>query len=212
MVMNTYFCLVLCLVLAQGIPTARNSRTFHWDGRDAQDLFKASSLQEAKITNADRAALAKAIEAYIGPPDPLHPGMASEDQVKRAVLNAKIRMVHLNQGEEGRPEAVAQIQDFCSPVGNCSLWFFQRTPQGYKLLLDAIGPGFTIKKTTTNGFRDLVVAMHGSATEEGLKVYRYAHGRYWRVACYDSNSQVLEGDTVRELKEPRITPIRCGGK
>ena len=101
---------------------------------------------------------------------------------------------------------MAQIRQFCSPDGNCSLWFFQRTPHGYRLLLDAIGEGFTIQKTTTNGFEDLVVNMHSSSTEQWLKVYRYARSRYWRVACYDANWAPLENGVVHELKEPRITP------
>jgi hypothetical protein len=67
---------------------------------------------------------------------------------------------------------------------------------------------FTIERTRTNGFRDIVLAMHGSATESQLTLYKYANGAYHDVACYDANWTVLEGDTIRELKEPRITP--CG--
>jgi hypothetical protein len=104
---------------------------------------------------------------------------------------------------------VAQVQRFCSPTGNCPLWFFQRTPNGYKLLLDAIGQGFTLQKTAANGFTDLVVNMHDSATDQWLKVYRYARGRYLRVACYDADWAPLENGVVHQLEEPQITPSRC---
>jgi hypothetical protein len=50
--------------------------------------------------------------------------------------------------------------------------------------------------------------MHGSATEQGLFVYRFANGRYRRSACYDANWQRLVGDEWQDLKEPMITP--CG--
>ena len=97
----------------------------------------------------------------------------------------------------------------CSPTGNCPFWLFRKTKHSYKLLLYAEGiQSFTIERTRTNGFRDIVLAMHGSATESQLTLYKYANGAYHDVACYDANWTVLEGDTIRELKEPRITP--CG--
>jgi len=39
---------------------------------------------------------------------------------------------------------------------------------------------------------------------------QYRDGRYYEAGCYDANWSVLEGDTVHQLKEPRLTP--CGGK
>jgi hypothetical protein len=201
---NTYFQLLTCLLLFQVTSPPGARREFHWDWHQSQPLFSAPSLEDSKIAASERAALTKAIEAYIGPPDSRDPEMASEDQVRQAVLNANIKMIRLNQDEEQPPEVVAQIQHFCSPTGNCSLWFFRRTSHGYRLLLDAIGQGFTVQKTTTNGFRDLVVNMHSSATDQWLKIYRYARGRYWRVDCYDADWAPLENGVVHQLKEPRI--------
>jgi hypothetical protein len=206
---NGYFQLTMCLLLFQVTSLPGVRRQFHWEWHQSQSLFSAPSLKDAKIAASGKAALAKAIEAQSGPPDPHDPEMASEDQVRQAVLNANIEMISLNQDQKEPLDIVAQVQHFCSPTGNCSLLFFQGTSQGYRLLLDAIGQSFIVQKTTTNGFRDLVVNMHSSATEQGLKVYRYARGRYRRVACYDANWAPLENGVVHQLKEPRIKPSRC---
>ena len=115
-------------------------------------------------------------------------------------------MENLDLKSDGNPEVIAQAVLGCSPTGNCSLWIFRKTDKGYALILDSFGQTFTVQHTRTNGFADIVVAMHGSATESTLKVYRYDRGRYRRADCYEADWSVLEGDTVRELNEPRITP------
>lgn len=195
------------LLLLQGVAFPKTSRIFHWDWHQSEDLSEAPALKDAKMPDSDRAALAKAMEAYIGPPDGRDPEMATEDQVKTAVLNASVKILALNQGEKAPSEVVVQIGHYCSADGNCSMWFFRKTPTGYKLLIDSIGESFTVQKTTTNGFQDLVVAMHSSAIEMWLKVYRYARGRYWRAASYDADWAPLGKDgQVHQLKEPRITP------
>jgi hypothetical protein len=200
---NTQSQLLACLLFFQMASPPRARREFHWDWHQSQSLFSAPTLKDARITAAERLALATAIRAQIGPPSPRTPDLGLE------VLNANVKVIRLSQDEKKPPQVVAQVQHLCSPTGNCSLWFFRSTPHGYALLLDAIGQGFTVEKTATNGFRDLVVNMHSSATDQWLKVYRYARGRYWRVACYDADWAPLENGVVHQLKEPRITASPC---
>lgn len=207
--MNAYFQLLMCLVLFRVTSPPRSPKEFHWDWHQSQSLDSDPSLKDAKVTPSERAALAKAIEAQIGSPDPHDPEMASEDQVKQAVLNANIRIIRLSQDEREPREVVALVQHSCSPTGNCLLWFFRKTSDGYGLLLETIGEGFTMQQTPANGFKDLVVNMHSSATDQWLKVYRYAGGSYGPVACYDADWAPLENGVVHQLKEPRITPSRC---
>ena len=197
---------MLLLFQVTSPPGARHE--FHWDWHDVQSPFSTGSLKDAKIAESERTVLAEAIEAQFAP-NPYDPEMASEVQVKRAALNANITMIRLSQDEKESPEIVASVERFCSADGNCPLRFLRRTARGYRLLLDATGEGFTVQKTATNGFSDLVVNMHSSATDQWLKVYRYSQGRYRRVACYDANWAPLENGEVHELKEPRITPSTC---
>ena len=120
-------------------------------------------------------------------------------------LNTPVRFVDLNS--DGTPEVIAQGfsgESGCSPTGNCPLWVLQKTTQGYgNLLLDAVSQSFTIERNRTNGYHDIVVAMHGSAFSSSLNVYQYKDGIYNGVACYNADWQSPAGEN---LKEPLITP------
>lgn len=96
---------------------------FHWDWHHSQYLPESGpTLKDAKMPDSERAALAKAINAYIGAPDPHDPEMASKAQVRQAVLNANLKMIRLNQDRKGPPEVVVQIQDYCSDDGEDEDW------------------------------------------------------------------------------------------
>jgi len=183
---------------------ADTSDNFSWNWRDWQELSARESLRSSALSKQDKDAITAAIE------DQLTEMMSdleieSESQLRKAALDTRIKMIDLNG--DGVPEVVAQGMADCSPTGNCSLWILQRKPEGYKVLLAAFGQTFTIQQTSTNGYRDVVVSMHGSATESGLTEYRYRGGRYREAGCYSAEWTVRENDgTIRELKEPRITP------
>lgn len=136
-------------------------------------------------------------------------GIGSEDQLTEVALDARVMMVDLNG--DGVSEVVTQGSGkyCCSPTGNCAFWIFEKAPSGYTLLLQrGAVQRFAIAPQRTQGFYDIVVAMHGSATESTLRVFKYNHGHYGVAACYNEAWSVLEGDTVRELKEPQVTPCR----
>lgn len=205
--MNAYLHLPLCLLLFQMASPVKVSQGFHWDWRDWQELIAAQSLRNAKMSEPDRAAIAKAIEAQIRP-DMSDLEIESEKQLAEAVLDTRVKMIDLNH--DGTPEVVAQGMAGCSPTGNCSFWVFQKTTHGYKLLLNGFGQTFTVQKASTNGFRDIVVAMQDSASDSGLTLFRYK-GMYHQVACYDANWAPLENGVIHQLKEPRVTADSCDG-
>lgn len=206
---NGYVQLIICLALVQSTSPPKARREFHWDWRDWQELIAAQSLRNAKMSEPDRAAIAKAIEAQISP-DKSDLEIESEKQLAEAVLDTRIKMIDLNH--DGTPEVVAQGMAGCSPTGNCSFWVFQKTTRGYKLLLNGFGQTFTVQKASTNGFRDIVVAMQGSASDSGLTLFCYKGSMYHQAACYDANWAPLENGVVHQLKEPRVTPSPCDPK
>jgi hypothetical protein len=131
-------------------------------------------LRNAQLTHERRKEIASAIS------DQIRPLMAdleieSETALQKAALDTRVKMIDLNG--DGVPEVVAQGMVNCSPTGNCPFWVFQKTVRGYKLLVESYGQTFTVQKTSTNGFRDIVVSMHSSAKESGLTNYRYKDGK-----------------------------------
>ena len=182
------------------------AESFQWDWRHSEALTAKQSLRHAKVSSAERAAIARAIA------DQLKPEMGvvgmSEQDLEEIAFDTPVKLIDLNG--DGTPEVIAQgtPQDGgCSPTGNCRFWVFQKSDHEYRLLisLEAI-QSFTLQPSRSNGFSDIVARMHGSATESTLRLLQYREGRYQEAGCYDANWSVLEGDTVHELKEPRLTP------
>ena len=183
-------------------PAAANPH-FQWDWKDRQELKADQSLRIAKLTEQSRNAIARTIA------DQIRPMMAdleikSEAELKKNALDTRITLIDLNS--DGTPEVVAQGMVSCGATGNCPFWVLGKAKLGYKLLLKGEAQTFTIQTSGTNGFRDIVLSRHGSYSSGDLTHYQYHEGAYHEVGCYDYDWTVLEGETVRELKEPRITP------
>jgi hypothetical protein len=197
---------VRCPVMAAALQTsaADSGRAeFHWDWRASEELKAAESLRNARITQADRKSIARAIVAQLrGKMGDLE--VESEEGLRKAALDTRIKMIDLNG--DGVPEVLAQGMVDCSPTGNCPLWVFQKGEKDYHLLLKRFGQTFTIQHESTNGYRDVVVCSHGSATQYGISEFRYKGGRYRLVGQYDAEWSVLENGKEKLLKEPRITP------
>jgi hypothetical protein len=183
------------------------AESFQWDWHHSEALTSRQALRHAKITSAERAAMARAIADQLKP-DMGGLGGMTEQELGEVALDTPVKLVDLNG--DGTPEVIAQgtPQDSgCSPTGNCRFWVFQKSDREYRLLFyrEAI-QSFTLQPSRSGGFSDIVVRMHGSATQSTLWLLQYRDGRYHEAGCYDANWSVLEGDTVHELKEPRLTP------
>ncbi|MGC0779142.1 MAG: hypothetical protein WCD68_18230 [Candidatus Acidiferrum sp.] len=185
--------------------TAPNPERFHWDWRDSQELKADQSLRNAKLPEQSRNAITRAIA------DQIRPIMAdleikSEAELKKKALDTRITLIDLNG--DGTPEVVAQGMVNCGATGNCPFWVLQKSKEGYEVILEGEAQTFTIQGSSTNGFRDIVLSTHGSYSSGGLTIYQYQEGVYKDVGCYNYEWTVMEGEKVRELKEPRITPCR----
>lgn len=120
----------------------------------------------------------------------------------------RVKFIDLNS--DGVPEVIAQpIGNICG-VANCPLYVFQKTGANYRVILKkGAAQTVTVQRTRTKGYVDVVVGMHGSATEEGLIVYQFSEGQYRRTHCYnESFAEVGKAGEVHELETPRITPCK----
>jgi hypothetical protein len=191
---------LLLLAVASGGQRPTATRSFAWNWQNAQELTVAGQALSTSrdISPSDRTRLLEAlVEQFKG-----------ESKPRERAARARVKPLDLNG--DGVPEIVCQASDdqMCSPTGNCSFWIFGRDSGGYRLLLKkAAIQTFTIQRNRTDGYFDVVLGMHRSATEQELFLYRFHDGRYGRTACYDAKWTYLGKDgESHDPKEPRITP------
>ena len=174
-----------------------------WDAMHGTELSPRDSVSTSKrLSVRDRAALRKAIEAELRA-DPADLDKPSDKGMASAAGATRIRLVDLNG--DGVAEVIAQSMGWetCGAVGNCETWVFKKTAAGYVSILDAGSQSFAVDKTRTDGYLDLTLALHDSATRKELRLYRFEGGRYRRVGCYEADwMPVIDGPV---LKRPKIT-------
>lgn len=167
---------------------------FHWNWRKAAELSCKDPLQTSPLPKSEQAAIAGVLRKLLKD----HPESAWATRIKLVDLNG-----------DGSKEVVAQAcsDNYCSPTGNCPLWVLERSVRGYRVILKSFGQTFTIQGRT-NGYSDIVVSMHGSATVSGLRVFRYRDGSYQKTGCYDASWEIMTDEGYRTLKEPQVTPCK----
>lgn len=179
---------------------------FHWDWRNSDELPGKERIgQSTNFTAAERTGLIEALTS--------RPRSVEFKPEKEPESVAQIRIRALDLGGNGTKEFAAQDSDdqYCSPTGNCDFWILRQDGDKFTVILHRIATQtFTVQSTLTNGFHDIVLGQHGSATETGLTLYRFDGSKYQRTACYDANWTVLGKDgEYHNRKEPRITPVIC---
>jgi hypothetical protein len=120
----------------------------------------------------------------------------------------RVKFIDLNG--DSVPEVIAQpIGNICG-AANCPLYVFQKHGTKYRVILEkGAAQTINVQRSRTNGYLDVVVGMHGSATERGLFVYQFSQGRYRRTHCYNESLTELGKDgKVHEFETARITPCK----
>ncbi len=193
--------MLLAVISAAQKPPAKRTPGFRLEGGEPQQLGE-SLAEHKRVSRADREALLRALAPnfndYPAPPSPME--RAAQTLVNFVDLNA-----------DGVPEVIAKGSgDACSPTGNCSIYVLQKSGTTYRVILEkGAGKTVTVQKTRTNGYRDIVIGMHGSATEQGLFVYQFGDGRYRRTHCYNASFTYRdENGEIHELEKARITPCQ----
>ena len=194
-----------------------NGSHFYWSIRKAQELdYHRTIWNSPNLNSVEKAALIKTIASLVRP-FMKDSQIGSERELQRLATNTRVELIDLDG--DGVPEIIAQANDIkvgCGGTGNCEFWIFKKVSDSYKLLLDTrdkdgIGGAelLTVERTGTNGFSDLVLATHESASEKELSVYRFKNGSYRESACYDASWVSTEGGQWHELNSPVIGAISC---
>jgi hypothetical protein len=197
----------ICAVLLA--PLRAGAQEFQWDWHRSEALTSKQSLRHAKVSSADRSAIAKAIARALMP-DMGGLGGRTESEVEDTALDTPVKLVDLNGDRTAEVIAQGTPEDGgCSPDGNCRFWVLQKSGAEYKPLIALEGiQSFTIQAARMNGFNDLVVKSYVSPAESTLKLLQYNDGRYQEAGCYQADWSAPESGDHRDLKDPRLAP--CG--
>ncbi len=92
----------------------------------------------------------------------------------------------------------------CGGVGNCELWVFEVRNGKYRLLLNSSDyhqrspMGKQVRSTRTNGYRDLLLTWHLSASDTSFTDYKFNGRKYVESRCrYETPEHIPNSDRVR---------------
>lgn len=198
-------------------PQTPSSGHFYWSIRKAHELDYHRTIRNSpNLNSVEKATLIKTIASLVRPYMKDNE-INSERELITLAANTRVELIDLDG--DGVPEIIAQANDIkmgCGATGNCTFWVLKKVSESYKLLLDTsdndgIGGAelLTVGNSRTNGFSDLVLAAHDSASEKTLFVLRYRNGIYRETACYDASWVSTEGGKWRDLNDPVIGMISC---
>jgi len=91
----------------------------------------------------------------------------------------------------------------CGAVGNCPFWLLD---SDMHLLIASRAQEFALLPQLKNGMRNVVLRLHGSATDSSWALYQFDGKHYRPSQCADVN---YSPNPDRILKRPKVTPQRC---
>lgn len=150
--------LPLAVIGCSGI-TASSSSPSKAVGREAAKTVESAVLQEMARDGS------------------LIPDCAGESVVGQEVVS--LRPIDLNGDGQSEYEVSGNPGCACIGARRCAKWIYQRTPEGYRQILEMVQPdeGIGVRKTRTDGYSDLEVV--GWAGDEALReVFRFDGRKY----------------------------------
>jgi hypothetical protein len=206
---HLFRCCALLLALAGAVCLGQTSPSRFKDWWKIEDDNWKSIAESVGLSPTDRDRLVDAVALQLRP-SMRDMGIASEGGLRKAAAQTWVKAVDLD-GKGNRDFLALGTGHFlCSPTGNCAAWIFHKQRDKYEVILDrGAVQAFSILPSISNGFHDIVLHQHGSATSQGVRLFRFNGSAYRLAACYEADWQVLtKGGEVRKLTEPRMTP--CG--
>ncbi|HTT65224.1 MAG TPA: hypothetical protein VMG35_25420 [Bryobacteraceae bacterium] len=175
--------LLVLFVLLSGRSAETQTRRDDWKFVNvSSDLLRklSYSLEDAPFIGEEREQLYRQIVAGLRGYDFLA-GWEPE-KVRETVLTARVGTVQLS-GEATKQFLVQAPREFCGN-GGCPFWILVARQRGLRVALSAGAGALILRKTTSQGFHDLVTVWHRGGGEAGYEVYRWNGREYKRFDCY----------------------------
>ena len=96
----------------------------------------------------------------------------------------EIKRVDLNQDGNKEILILGKSLSLCSPVGNCAFWIFEKRGKSYQKLIysndyiDITKNGQQLQRKKTNGYFDILLKGHLSASDTSYEFYKYNGKNY----------------------------------
>ena len=179
---------------------------FDWNWRSQETIGRndPSVGNTSRLTEDERFALINAVVVRLD--KPMAERGYDNERIREIASTTRLRFVDI--GGEGKTLVFATslgLEGGCDALANCPLWIFRHGDDGYVSVLDTVGASYTIQPTSANGFSDLVIMRHESATESHLTLYSYADGKYNEAGCYTAHWSVPKDG---EIQDPEIAPCK----
>jgi hypothetical protein len=164
------------------IPLFAQTPDFSWSWQEQEVIGHndASIGNTSKLTESERATLLDAIVQRLQ--KPMSQAGYDDDRIREIASTTRVRFVDMGSGKPLIFTTSLGMEGGCDPLGNCPLWIFRRTADGFTSVLDAIAASYTLQ--STDGPRDLILMHHVSAKESGLQLYRLDDGELKQAGCY----------------------------
>jgi hypothetical protein len=132
------------------------------------------------------------------------PGRSERQEIE------SIRVARANLGPKEEENLLVQASDncHCGGTGNCAFWVVRKTAGGLEPLLETeVVQAFSLEKTRTHGYTDILTSSHGSAFLSELTLYQFDGKLYRAASCAKVEYKIREDDSVSD--EPTITSEEC---
>lgn len=115
---------------------------------------------------------------------------ASQNFYENADCEKMIELQTVDLNNDGKKEFVLWGSDFnlCGATGNCPIWIYEIKNSKYKLLLQSGAYNdetkwFEIIKSKSNGYQNILLKSHYSASEVWKEFFKFNAGKYVRYKC-----------------------------
>jgi hypothetical protein len=139
----------------------------------------AHTLADAPLTTREREQIYRVLDQNV------HHSFsdAEREEERKTIMSFRVGSIALAQ--DGSQQILVQgTSSFCGATGNCSMWILVRWAGQLRLGLRTLGQLLILRRTSTHGFHNIAIGMHGGAFIGQYRDYRWNGSNYEQVDCY----------------------------
>lgn len=194
------------LLLLPAFVAGQDSK-LNWDWRNQEVIGRndPSVGNTSRLTEPERSSLMDAIVLRLQ--KPMGDAGYDDDRIREIASTTRIRFVDLGDGQPLLLATSLGLEGGCDGMGNCPLWIFRRTDEGFLSLLTAIAASYTLQPREGDAPSDLVLMHHITPLQSGLQLYHYIDLKLVDAGCFEAKWHKPSDDPT-QLSDPDIEPCK----